>query len=140
MKLKYFKTIPDKKVAILKVLIYTHTRNKYFHDGRNRFLNKERLSKMTGISELVLDQIEGLAVRYGIQRIVLFGSRARGDWKKTSDIDLAVLSGDVTEFTLAVDEQTDTLLMYDVVNLGGTVQAELLESIEKEGIVLYEKV
>lgn len=103
-------------------------------------MNKERLSKMTGIIELVLDQIEELAVEYGIQRIVLFGSRARGDWKKTSDIDLAVLSGDVTEFTLAVDEYTDTLLMYDVVNLGGTVQAELLESIKKEGIVLYEKV
>jgi len=103
-------------------------------------LDKEHLSEMTGISGVVLLQIEELAVRYEIQKIILFGSRARGDYKRTSDIDLAVLSGNVTEFTLAVDEGTDTLLMYDVVNLGGTVQAELLESIKKEGIVLYEKV
>lgn len=103
-------------------------------------MNKERLSKITGISKLVLKQIEEFAKEYELQKVILFGSRARGDYHKTSDIDLAVLSGNVSEFIMAVDEHTDTLLMYDVVDLRGTVQKELLESIKKEGIILYEKI
>lgn len=103
-------------------------------------MNKRDLSKMTGINEVVLMQIEELAIKYKVEKVVLFGSRARGDYARTSDIDLAVYSGNVTEFTLAVDEDTDTLLMYDVVDLKGAVQPELMESIKKEGITLYEKV
>ena len=39
-----------------------------------------------------------------------------------------------------VDEETYTLLNFDVVNLDGPVQEELRESIEKEGIIIYEKI
>ena len=39
-----------------------------------------------------------------------------------------------------VDELTATLLQFDIVNLDGAVQKELLESIQKEGIVIYEKI
>ena len=42
-------------------------------------------------------------------------------------------------FSLDIEE-TGTLLEYDVVNLDGSVQDELLKAIEKEGIILYEKV
>lgn len=59
---------------------------------------------------------------------------------KRSDIDLAVSGGKVNLFSIAVDEETSTLLMYDVVNLDSSVQKELLESIEKEGILIYEKI
>lgn len=72
--------------------------------------------------------------------MILFGSRARGDSRKTSDIDLAVSGGNVTGFRLAVDDEVRTLLMFDVVNLDEPVQKPLLQSIESEGIVLYEKV
>ena len=57
-----------------------------------------------------------------------------------SDIDLAVSGGDVSGFSISVDEETSTLLQYDIVNLDGSVQEELREAIEKEGKVLYEKV
>lgn len=43
------------------------------------------------------------------------------------------------EFRLDIDEEVRTLLMFDVVNLDGAVQEPLLESIDKEEIVLYEK-
>ena len=72
--------------------------------------------------------------------MILFGSRARGDYRKTSDIDLAVSGGDITRFALDVEEETPTLLKYDIVNLDGPVQEELLASIAKEGKVLYEKI
>ena len=40
----------------------------------------------TGIKEAVLDEIRELARRYGVKRVVLFGSRARGDYWRASDI------------------------------------------------------
>ncbi len=94
----------------------------------------------TGIREKVLEEICALAEKYRLDRVILFGSRARGDYKKTSDIDLAASGGDVVRFSLDVEEETSTLLFYDVVNLDKPVMEELLESIEKEGKVLYEKV
>lgn len=39
-----------------------------------------------------------------------------------------------------VDEETYTLLKFDVVNLDGEVHDELRESINREGIVIYEKI
>ena len=94
----------------------------------------------TGIKAIVIDQIRQLAAQYDIQRVLLFGSRARGDYRPRSDINLALSGGNTAAFTLAVDEETDTLLKYDVVNLDGAVQPELLLEIEKDGKVLYEKV
>ena len=51
-----------------------------------------------------------LAEKYHIQKVILFGSRARGDFKRTSDIDLAVEGGEVECFALDIDEETTTLL------------------------------
>ena len=44
----------------------------------------------TGIKPVVIDEIKALAQVYGIQKVILFGSRARGDFHRASDIDLAV--------------------------------------------------
>ena len=106
-------------------------------------MEKDRLKEvvqLSGISDVVLQQIRSFAQKYQIERIILFGSRARGDFHRTSDIDLAISGGDFANFSIDVDELTDTLLKYDFVNLDGAVQAELLESIQKEGVLIYEKV
>ncbi len=94
----------------------------------------------TGIKKQVINEILELAKKYDIKQVILFGSRARGDYKKTSDIDLAVTGGDFSRFALDVEEETSTLLKYDIVELDRTIQPELLESIQKEGIILYEKI
>ena len=72
--------------------------------------------------------------------IILFGSRARGDFKRTSDIDLAVSGGDFCRFALDVDEETSTLLEYDIVDMSREMQDELRQSIMQEGKILYEKI
>lgn len=87
----------------------------------------------------IVESIREIARRDGVRRVVLFGSRARGDNRERSDIDLAVAGGNVAAFALDVDEETPTLLMYDVVDLDGPVQPELLEEIAKDGVVLYEQ-
>ena len=72
--------------------------------------------------------------------MILFGSRARGDFKRISDIDLAVEGGDFERFALDVNEETSTLLEYDIVDLRQDIQEELRDSIKKEGKILYEKI
>ena len=98
------------------------------------------LSQKTGISERVIREIRELAEKYGVKKVILFGSRARGDYRERSDIDLAFTGGDGPRFSLDADEETYTLLMFDIVNLDRPVQPELLESIRREGITLYERI
>lgn len=98
------------------------------------------MDKKTGIRDIVLEQIRSLAQLHGLNRVILFGSRARGDFRERSDIDLAVSGGHISAFSLDVEEETDTLLQYDVVNLDVPVDKALLENIQREGITIYEKV
>ena len=93
-----------------------------------------------GIKREVLEQIITLAKECKIEKIILFGSRARGDFKQTSDIDLAVSGGDVARFTADIEEKVSTLLFFDIVDLGASVQRALLDSITQEGKILYEKI
>ncbi len=94
----------------------------------------------TGIKENVLDEIVELAKKYNLNKVILFGSRARGDFQRASDIDLAVSGGNVSMFAIDVEEETSTLLQFDVVDLDMDLQENLLKSIREEGIVLYEKI
>lgn len=98
------------------------------------------MTEKYGIKQIVLDEIEDLAKKYQIKKVILFGSRARGDYRQTSDIDLATVGGDHIRFALDVDEETSTLLKFDIVNLDGPVQIELRNSIESEGVTLYEEI
>lgn len=94
----------------------------------------------TGIKSEVIDEICGFAKMHGINKVVLFGSRARGDYQRASDIDLAVSGGNIDGFTVDIKEKTSTLLQYDVIDLSQDIQDRLLKSISKEGVIIYEKV
>lgn len=94
----------------------------------------------SGIKEQVLAEIIALAEKNSIEKLFLFGSRARGDYRRTSDIDLAVSGGNVAGFVMDLNEETATLLKFDVVDLGRSVQPALIESIQREGKILYEKI
>lgn len=95
---------------------------------------------MYGLKGSLIQEVQALAEKHHITTVILFGSRARGDYKPHSDIDLAVHGGDIDRFALDLDEETSTLLRYDMVNLDRPVQQELLQSIQKEGRLVYEKV
>ena len=47
----------------------------------------------TGIRENVIQEIIQLAQKNDVEKVILFGSRARGDYKERSDIDLAFCGG-----------------------------------------------
>ena len=79
----------------------------------------------TGLREAILDEIRDAARCYDADKEVLFGSRARGDHKDRSDIDLAVYGGDFSRLALEIDEETDTLLKFDIVNMQKPITREL---------------
>ncbi|MDY4000219.1 MAG: nucleotidyltransferase domain-containing protein, partial [Blautia sp.] len=139
-------TFSDSRLQLSVILFYNkhYYTNKIKHQqllGMIEILwRRIRMINNTGIKEKVISSLVNLAEYYSIEKLILFGSRARGDYYKTSDIDLAVTGGNIIEFTLDVEEKVPTLLKFDIVNLDGTVQSELRDSIEKEGIVIYEKI
>jgi predicted nucleotidyltransferase len=94
----------------------------------------------TGINPVVLDEIRILAQKNHVTKVILFGSRARGDFKRTSDIDIAVVGGNIERFALDIDEETSTLLEFDIVDMQRNIQEELRKSIEAEGLIIYEEV
>ena len=92
------------------------------------------------LPENIKNEIAGYAEKYGVRKVILFGSRARGTNSERSDIDIAAAGGDFREFCCAMDEQVRTLLKFDTVNLDGIVSEELMSEIKKDGVVIYEKV
>lgn len=103
-------------------------------------MKEEFLSEKTGIKQKVIQEIVELARENDVVKVILFGSRARGDYKERSDIDLAFCGGNSSRFILDIDEKTSTLLGFDVVDLDKPTKKELLDSINREGVVIYEKV
>ena len=94
----------------------------------------------TGIKPVILKEIASLAEKHGVSRVILFGSRARGDFRRDSDIDLAIRGGDAARFHLALEDETSTLLCFDVVSLDCPISSALLSAIQKDGKLLYEKI
>lgn len=75
----------------------------------------------------------------GIKKLILFGSRARGNYHESSDVDLAVSGGDFDQFYWDVQEKTWSLLQFDLIDLSRPVSEELREEIERDGVIIYEK-
>ena len=87
----------------------------------------------------IQNQIQKFAEDCGLDRVVLFGSRARGSNRERSDIDLAVSGKGVELFVESLEERADTLLSFDIVNLNDETSCELKDEIERDGITIYEK-
>lgn len=75
-----------------------------------------------------------------IEKVVIFGSRARGDNDLKSDIDLAIYSEQsLTEFVEDIEMNTKTLLEYDFSHMNTVKDQFFKEQVNKEGIIIYEK-
>lgn len=98
-----------------------------------------RLSIRTGIPEAVLTQITSAGRRFAA-RVVLFGSRARGDHRPLSDMDIAFYGTDTGYLAFAEAlEQLPTLLEFDCVHITDHTSPELIHNIQKEGIPLMSR-
>ena len=89
----------------------------------------------------IYQQIARLGKKYHADKIVLFGSRARGDHRERSDIDLAVYGMPESSRALFWSELDDlpTLIDFDIVHVTKATDPKLLRNIEKDGVVLMNK-
>lgn len=86
-------------------------------------------------------KIAALGQKYGAQKIVLFGSRARGDNRPASDIDIAVYGmPEKNQGYFAWDmDELPTLLQIDIVHITDTTNPKFLANVEKDGVLLMDK-
>lgn len=91
-------------------------------------------------AEEVIEKIVELCRSYSANRVILFGSRAKGTALERSDIDIAV-SGVIRFPELREEiENLPTLFSVDIVNMDTCTNSLLLEDIGKYGKKIYEKI
>ena len=91
--------------------------------------------------EELYGRLAKLARRYGARRLVLYGSRARGDHRYNSDVDLAVYGmPEENEGAFGMDcDELPTLLKLDIVQIREGMNPAFLANIEKDGVTLMDR-
>ena len=96
-----------------------------------------------GLSDSAMEQVtEAIRQFDQIVAVVLFGSRAKGNYKPGSDIDLAV-KGDrvspriVAQLADCLNEETPLPYLFDVVHYETLDNQALVDHIDRVGIVIY---
>jgi predicted nucleotidyltransferase len=77
-----------------------------------------------------------------IERIVIYGSRAKGTHRPASDIDLTIMNALNWSTFLAIENALDDLLLPYQIDLSLNRQIEnpdLLEHIQRVGVIFYQK-
>ncbi len=98
-----------------------------------------------GLSAQTLQKIRDVFGRYPqVEEVVLYCSRARGDYKNGSDIDLTLRGGNELAHTLLsriANDLDDQLLPYtiDLSIFENIRNPEMVEQFERVGVALYKK-
>ncbi len=100
--------------------------------------------KNTGISEKVMSEIKSVFSNFPeVEKAVLFGSRAKGNFYEGSDFDIAVYGEKLNfEHTLDLSIELDTvglLQAIDLVHFEKIKEPELKKHIERVGILIYDR-
>jgi uncharacterized protein len=98
-----------------------------------------------GLSEATIEKIRAVLARYPqVETAVLYGSRAKGNYKPGSDIDLTLYGGE--DLTLRIllrlmSEMDDLLLPYTIdLSIFHTIDdPDLIDHIERVGVPFYER-
>lgn len=97
-----------------------------------------------GLPATVVDTMCQVFARHPeVERVMLYGSRAKGNFRKNSDIDLTLIGAELSCRTLLtlMGELDDLLLpwMIDLSIFAGIENPALREHIERVGKVFYER-
>jgi uncharacterized protein len=79
-----------------------------------------------------------------VEKAYLFGSRAKGNFKNGSDIDLALKGTDldfttINQISYYLNEETSMPYKFDILNYHTLKEPELVEHIDRVGIELYSR-
>ena len=99
---------------------------------------------MYGLSDTVITDICSVFRSFpNIDKVLIFGSRAKGTYSEGSDIDLAAVGENIT-FNQLMDiniqiEDLGLLYKVDVVDYNKNVGTPIGEHIDRVGLLIYEK-
>ncbi len=99
------------------------------------------MSKLLDLQELSA-AVSPIAASYGVEKLYLFGSRARGDARPDSDYDFLISKGQVRSLFLhaALWQALEDALQAPVDLITDTSNDEpLIEQARKDAILLYER-
>lgn len=90
----------------------------------------------------VLVSVAEIAAKFNIEKVILFGSRARGDNSSVSDYDIAIYGSGLSAnekaaFSLEI-EDIETLKKFDIMFIDGSVSPELIKNVMNDGVIIYE--
>jgi len=102
------------------------------------------MSASHGLTDETVAQIHAILARFPeVEQALLYGSRAKGNYKAGSDVDLTLLGAGLTAKILGKiqSEFADGMLPYtfDISLLAEITQADLLDHIRRVGTVFYQK-
>ena len=95
-----------------------------------------------GLKKEIIDKINSVFKKYPqVEKAVLYGSRAKGNYKNGSDIDLA-LYGKALDISLLhkINLEIDDLLLpysFDISAFDQISNPDLVDHIRRKGIVFY---
>lgn len=98
-----------------------------------------------GLTEKDLAYIKAVIAEFAeIRQAVIFGSRAKGNFKRGSDVDIAVLGEEVSFSTVArlharLEEEGPLPYFFDIVDYTHLTQQELREHIDRIGKTIYKR-
>ena len=97
-----------------------------------------------GLKESTIDRINAVFSQYpDIEKVVLYGSRAKGNYREGSDIDLTLMGSALSHAKLnRIETQIDDLLLPYTVDLSlfeSIDNANLIDHIRRVGVVFYER-
>lgn len=99
---------------------------------------------MYGLKEEHINLIKSVFEKYdGIAKVILYGSRAKGNYRSASDIDLTLLGNDLDiNILLKIENELDDLLLPYEIDLSiydNIENKDLIEHINRVGVLFYEK-
>jgi type I restriction enzyme S subunit len=98
---------------------------------------------MFGLNDATLTQIAAVfQTNTNIEKALVYGSRAKGNFKPWSDIDVALVGNLDLQQKWRLEEKLDDLLLpwkFDIVLYKSLRNGELKEHINRVGVVLYEQ-
>jgi uncharacterized protein len=106
-------------------------------------MNTETAAKL-GLSQTTLDKLNSIFKQHSaIDTVLIYGSRAKGNYRPGSDIDLTI-KGRVLEFAelMQIEDQIDDLFLPYTVDLSHYAQltnADLIAHIDRLGVVIYDR-
>lgn len=97
-----------------------------------------------GLKDSELTNLKALFVKNDrLERVILYGSRAKGTYKPFSDVDITLVGRELTHSDLnrMILDIDDLLLpyMFDISIFHTLKSSDLIDHINRKGIVIYEK-